>query len=147
ILFRMTLLLGLRKGEILGLRWDDINLDTATIRIGGTLQRHSGKLHRERPKTNGSEAAMPIPANIVSALRSAPHQGEYVFTTSTGTAIEPSNLSREFKKILRSTNLPDIRFHDLRHSCATFLIAEGIHIRVVMEILRHRQISTTMDIY
>lgn len=71
-----------------------------------------------------------------------------VFTTSVGTAIEPRDLSRQFKQILRQAGLPEqTRFHDLRHSCATLLITMGVHARVVMEILGHSQISTTMNIY
>jgi|ADGO01.1.fsa_nt_gi Site-specific recombinase XerD len=71
-----------------------------------------------------------------------------VFTSSVGTAIEPSDLSREFKKVLKRAGLPEnLRFHDLRHACATLLIVMGVHPRVVMEILGHSQIGTTMNIY
>lgn len=65
-----------------------------------------------------------------------------------GTAIEPSDLSREFKRVLKKAGLPEeARFHDLRHACATLLIVMGVHPRVVMEILGHSQIGTTMNIY
>jgi integrase len=71
-----------------------------------------------------------------------------VFTSSVGTPIEPSDLSRHFKLVLKEAGLPKhTRFHDLRHSCATLLIVMGVHPRVVMEILGHSQISTTMNIY
>jgi site-specific recombinase XerD len=71
-----------------------------------------------------------------------------VFTSSVGTPIEPSDLSRHFKQVLKEAGLPEhTRFHDLRHSCATLLIVMGVHPRVVMEILGHSQISTTMNIY
>ena len=73
---------------------------------------------------------------------------QYVFVSSRGTAIDPRNLLRRFKRALKHAGLPEtIRFHDLRHSCATFLIAQGEHPRVIMAILGHAQISTTMDIY
>ena len=71
-----------------------------------------------------------------------------VFTTRIGTPIEPRNLIRHFKTVLKKAALPPtIRSHDLRHSCTTLLIAQGVHPRVVMEILRHSQISTTMSTY
>ena len=73
---------------------------------------------------------------------------QLVFTSSVGTPIEPSDLSRHFKQVLKEAGLPEhTRFHDLRHSCATLLIVMGVHPRVVMEILGHSQISTTMNIY
>jgi integrase len=70
-----------------------------------------------------------------------------LFPTTKGTPISARNLVRRFKKILEVNELPNIRFHDLRHSCATLLISLGVHPRVIMEILRHTQISTTMNLY
>lgn len=96
-----------------------------------------------------------MPQTVYQALRDHltrqetifPH-AEYVFVSSRGTAIDPRNLLRRFKAALERAKLPaTIRFHDLRHSCATFLIAQGEHPRVIMDILGHAQMSTTMDIY
>jgi integrase len=70
-----------------------------------------------------------------------------VFTTTHGTPIGARNLVRHFKLMLGRTGLPDVRFHDLRDSCATLLITLGVHPRIIMEILRHTQISTTMNLY
>jgi integrase len=76
------------------------------------------------------------------------HDSGLVFTTTAGTPIEPRNLIRHFKAVLKKAGLPQtIWFHDLRHSCATLLIAHGVRPCVVMEILRHSQISTTMNTY
>ncbi len=72
---------------------------------------------------------------------------DYVFTTEKGTIINPRNLLRQFKELLKQAGIREIRFHDLRHSCATVLIAQGVHPRTVMQILGHSQISTTMNIY
>jgi len=75
-------------------------------------------------------------------------ENKLVFTTTVGTPLEAGNVARRnFKKLLRSADLPDIRFHDLRHTAATLLLAQGIHPRVVMEILGHSQISLTMNTY
>jgi len=70
-----------------------------------------------------------------------------VFTTWFGTALEPRNVVRSFKRILQKAGLPDIRFYDLRHTCASLLLAQGVHPRVVMEILGHSQIGLTMNTY
>jgi len=70
-----------------------------------------------------------------------------VFTSEVGTPIEPQNLVRHFKTLLQRADLPNIRFHDLRHRCATMLISQGVHPRFVMEIMGHSQISVTMNTY
>jgi integrase len=161
LLYRIALGLGLRKGEILGLRWEDVDLDAATLRITGSLQRQRGRLVRTTTKTEASIRTIALPPSLLTMLTEhKQHQAEMravarrwtdtglVFTSSVGTPIEPSDLSRHFKLVLKEAGLPErTRFHDLRHSCATLLIVMGVHPRVVMEILGHSQISTTMNIY
>jgi integrase len=106
-------------------------------------------------QTKASIRTLPLPETVFQVLRNHLERqqamfpdAEYVFTSSTGTAIDPRNLLRHFKDILKRARLPEtIRFHDLRHSCATFLIAQGEHPRVIQDILGHTNISTTMDIY
>jgi integrase len=161
-LYRVALSLGLRRGEVLGLRWADVDLKRATLRITGSLQRIHGKLERTTTKTAASARSVDVPPVLLASLqrhREAQEQERQqaddrwresglVFTTNIGTPIEPRNLIRHFKAVLKKASLPQtIRFHDLRHSCATLLIAQGVHPRVVMEILRHSQISTTMNTY
>ncbi|MEP7189554.1 MAG: site-specific integrase, partial [Roseiflexaceae bacterium] len=154
-LYRIALSLGLRRGEILGLRPADINLERRELRVTGALQRIRGKLVRTTPKTKTSIRTLPLSETLTLVLRdhlkrqaTTFPQAEYVFVSSHGTAIDPRNLLRRFKRALERAKLPaPTRFHDLRHSCATFLIAQGEHPRVVMEILGHAQMSTTMDIY
>jgi hypothetical protein len=162
VLYRLALSLGLRRGEVCGLRWEDVDFEIATIRITGSIQRYGGKLHRDAPKTNASLRSVALPPVLFKMLKE--HKGRQdeeraaltdewkesglVFTTHKGTALEPHNVVRHFKTVLKKAELPDtIRFHDLRHSCATLLIAQGVHPRVVMEILGHSQISTTMNTY
>lgn len=161
LLFRIALGLGMRKGEILGLRWDDVDFEAATLRITGSLQRQRGRLERTATKTEASIRVIALPPSLITMLQEhKQHQAEMrkvarrwtetglVFTTSVGTPVEPSDLSRHFKQVLKDAGLPQsTRFHDLRHSCATLLIVMGVHPRVVMEILGHSQISTTMNIY
>jgi integrase len=112
-------------------------------------------LVRTTPKTKPSIRTLALPETVYQALsdhlkrqESIFPQAEYVFVSSRGTAIDPRNLLRRFKAALERAKLPaTVRFHDLRHSCATFLIAQGEHPRVIMDILGHAQMSTTMDIY
>lgn len=161
-LYRIALSLGLRRGEVLALRWKDIDFERATLRVTGVLQRMRGRLERDTTKTASSARGVDLPPVLLAQLRrrreiqeqERAEAGEdwqengLVFTTRTGTPIEPRNLIRHFKQVLKKAGLPEtIRFHDLRHSCATLLIAQGVHPRVVMEILRHSQISTTMNTY
>ena len=161
-LYRLTLSLGLREGEVLGLSWDDIDFDQQTLRITGALQRRDGRFQRVEPKTASSVRTLPLPVTLLRMLqahRIAQHEeralrGEawkdhgLVFPSNVGTPISPRNLVRHFKTVLKRAGLPETtRFHDLRHSCATLLIAQGVHPRVVMEILGHSQISVTMNTY
>jgi integrase len=149
LLYRIALGLGLRKGEILGLRWEDVDFEAATLRISGSLQRQRGRLERTTTKTEASIRVIALPPSLLAMLCDhKQRQAEMravarrwietglVFTSSVGTPIEPSDLSRHFKQVLKEAGLPEhTRFHDLRHSCATLLIVMGVHPRVVMEIL------------
>ena len=165
----MALTLGLRRGEILGLHWSDIDLDAATLRVNYALQRFDGKLHLVEPKTEKSRRALPLPSLLVAALRvhrsrqleerlalgSDWQESGYVFVSTIGTPIEPRNINRTFDALIEKANkeiegndkLPKIRFHDLRHSCATMLLSQGVPQRTLMEILGHSQISLTMNTY
>lgn len=159
-LYWTALLMGLRRGEILGLRLVDIDLETRTMRITGAAQQQKGKgMVRVPTKTNASEAPLAIPDVLVPVLRehlamledertfSKWKEHGILFPSTLGTTLGERYLSNHFKSILAKNDLPNIRFHDLRHSCATLLISLGVHPRIVMETLRHSQISTTMNIY
>jgi integrase len=160
-LYRVALMLGLRRGEVLGLRWVDVDLVARTLRVAQTVQRVGGKLAIGEPKTRRSRRTLPLPEALARSLTA--HRGRQradreragdawsgcglVFTTRFGTPLEPRNVVRAFKILLAHAGLPDIRFHDLRHSCASLLVAAGHHPRVVMETLGHSQIGITMDTY
>ncbi len=160
-LYRLALSTGLRQGELLGLKWEDLNIDGAELRVNHALQRFGGALHLVPPKTVRSRRSVPIPALAVETLRTHRarqrdarllagarwHETGLVFATKWGTPIEPTNATRSFKRLLARAGLRQIRFHDLRHSCATLLLVQGVSPRVVMEILGHSQISLTMNTY
>ena len=160
-LYSVAVAVGLRKGEALGLRWDDLNLDTGTLRVKASLQRVGGKLQLLEPKTVRSRRTIALPESATVALRthragqlrerlvagSRWQETGLVFTTTIGTPMDPRNVTRHFKRVLVRAGLPQKRFHDLRHTCASLLLVQGAHPRVVMEILGHSQISMTMDTY
>lgn len=161
-LFAVGVALGLRKGELLALRWQDVDLDVGALRVRATVQR-LGKgvgLVTGSPKTARSRRTLPLPQVLVDALRehrkaqdlereeaTSWHDAGLVFTTSKGTMIEPRNLNRFLDEAIARTGLRRIRFHDLRHTCASLLLAQGVSPRVVMEVLGHSQMSMTTDLY
>jgi len=154
-LYRVALSLGLRRGEVLGLRWQDIDFDTATLRIAQTVQRtRTQGLIIDTPKTKSSLRTLSIPPVLLAVLKrhrsrqereglDNPH--DLVFISTTGTPLEPDNITHRFKAFAKAAELPDdIHFHSLRHSCATLLLAQGVPMYAVKDILGHDQISTTM---
>ncbi|MGD0946780.1 MAG: site-specific integrase [Candidatus Binatia bacterium] len=159
-LYSVAMALGLRKGEALGLRWQDVDLESATLSVRHQLQNRRGKRLTE-PKSDRSRRTLPLPEFAVKALRS--HRARqlearllagsrwqetgHVFTTSIGTPMDASRVSKQFRRALAKAGLPHKRFHDLRHTAASLLLAQGVHPRVVMEILGHSQISVTMNTY
>ena len=160
-LYTLVLAVGLRQGEALGLRWTDLELDGGTLSVRTALQRIGGKLCLVEPKTARSRRTITLPPVVVSALRL--HRARQlqerllaganwqdtglVFTTTIGTPMDARNLTKRFQKALKGAGLPKKRFHDLRHTCASLLLVQGVHPRVVMEILGHSQMSLTMDTY
>ncbi|MFJ7998913.1 tyrosine-type recombinase/integrase [Streptomyces sp. NPDC096310] len=158
--FVLAVALGLRRGEVLGLRWSDIDLERRTLTVRNQIQRVQKELYADSTK-NRRTRAIPVPLMCVAPLRwqrlrqgeqrltagQAWNDSDYVFTTRTGRTIEPRNLSRSFERITEDAGLRRIRLHDARHGCATLLFAAGVPARVVMEILGHSQIAVTMNIY
>ena len=180
-LFTVALALGLREGEMLGLRWQDIDLDAGTLQVNQCLQRvkrpgeKKGRLELISPKTEGSRRRIELPSAAVVAFRAHHERQEQerrkagsrwresgmVFSTSIGTMLDQRNMLRSFYGIMNTPDpndpnpdlkkkrklLPKVRFHDLRHSAATLLLAQGVHARYIMELLGHSTISLTMNTY
>jgi integrase len=152
---------GLRRGEALGLRWKDVDLDRGELRVSQTLQRVDGRLQFVPPKSERSRRRVPLPPVTMAALKrhhlqaaneAAKRAGsvgpdDLVFTSSTGTPLEPRNANRVFTDLLKTARLRPTRFHDLRHTCASLLLAQGVSPRVVMETLGHSAIAVTMNTY
>lgn len=161
-LYSVALALGLRQGEALGLKWADINLETGVLRVRRASQRvpHQGTQLVET-KTERSRRALVMPPIVINAL--CAHRGrqaverlaagerwvdlDLVFPSERGTLADGPNVTHRFHKLLTRAGLPAMRFHDLRHACASLLLVQGVHPRVVMETLGHSQISLTMNTY
>lgn len=153
---------GMRQGELLGLRWADVDLDKGALAVRQQVMRIGGEWRFSEPKTKAGRRVITLPAVAVSALREhrrrqaeerlrvGPewHDNGLVFTNRIGNPIEKQNLMRRsFWPLLDRAALPRIRFHDLRHTAATLLLAEGLHPKVVQERLGHSTIAVTMDVY
>ena len=160
-LYSVALTMGLRQGEALGLCWKEVDLEMGYLRVSQQLQRFDGETRLVEPKTPRSRRTLALPASIVRSLRQ--HRDRQleeraqagdkwaetglVFTTPTGKPIDATKISKDFHRHLDRAGLPQRRFHDLRHSCATLLLVQGVSPRVVMEVLGHSQISLTMNTY
>jgi integrase len=143
---------GMREGELLGLHWEDVDFFSNTIHIKHAVQQLRGKgLVLTEPKSEKSRRSLAVPAFAMDALweyrEKTGRISGLVFQTSNGTPISPRNLVRHFKKMLNKAGLPNIRFHDLRHTAATLLLSQGVHPKVVQEMLGHSQINLTLDTY
>lgn len=158
----LMLAVGLRKGEALGLRWSDVDLDARTLRVRSTLQRLNGELHISAPKTSRSRRTLVLPLACVVALRwqrlrlrdEQSTAGRVwdpdglIFVTSEGRPNEPRNLNRDFYALCKKAGITrHVRVHDLRHTCATILLSQGVDPRVIMDTLGHSTIGMTLNTY
>jgi len=160
-LYSVAVAVGLRRGEALGLHWREVDFEAGTLRVRFSLQRLEGRLQLLDPKTTRSARTIPLPRVCLAALQGHKQRQEQerieagdlwqetglVFTSRLGTPLEPRNLNRHFYAACRRAGLGPRRFHDLRHTCASLLLAQGVHPRVVMETLGHAGIQITMDTY
>jgi integrase len=140
-----AIMTGMRRGEVLALRWDDVDFKARTLRVSSTLQRVGGALVRAEPKTQHSRRIIAVPPQVMVALDMLATQRKRQLED--GTPIDPRNLTRIFAGMIARAGLRPQRFHDLRHCFASLQLASGVPARVVMEQLGHTQISTTLDIY
>nr|WP_258312005.1 site-specific integrase [Streptomyces sp. ZEA17I] len=161
-LYELALRTGLRKGELLGLQWEDLGLQTGTASIRRTLQRtQTGGLTALPTKTRASERRIALPSECIYSFQEhrEVQEGEreaaaeewrdngLVFSTPAGEPIDPVNLNRSFRALLDRAGLRRIRFHDLRHSTATLLLEQGVELVVIKELLGHAHIGVTATVY
>jgi integrase len=163
-LYVVAITAGLRRGELQGLQWDDVDLEAGTLQIRRTLSEPKGGYVFEAPKS-GKGRNIRLTQRALAALKvhrkrqleerlQCPQWQDHglVFPSTVGTPLLGGNLNRAFKAMLRRTGLPAIRFHDLRHTCATLLLRQGVNPKFVQELfvqelLGHADISLTLNTY
>jgi integrase len=153
---------GMRQGELLALKWTDVDLEAGKIRVRRTLTRESGHYTLGEPKTKKSRRTVKLTGAATEVLRShlsrqmadMDQLGDLyrdqglVFTTDSGAPLNPSNVrNRNLRRLTRKAELPEIRFHDLRHTCATLLLSRNVHQKIVQEMLGHSTVAITLDTY
>lgn len=161
-LYVLAVTTGMRQGEILGLKWEDVDLERGVARVRRTLTRVRGRVALGVPKTPRSRRGVRLTASAVEALRghlsrqmeeidlkgSLYRDEGLVFASEAGTLMNPTNLrTRSFAPLLERAGLPSIRFHDLRHTCATLLLGSNVNPKVVSEMLGHASVAITLDVY
>ncbi|MGT8956992.1 tyrosine-type recombinase/integrase [Bacillus cereus] len=160
MVFHMALVTGMRQGELLGLRWKDVDLENGHLTISQTLS-HDGKTFLLGGKTKSSLRKILLPASTIAklkkhravVLKEKLSQGEeyqdndLVMCTPFGTPINPANVRRSLNALIQKAAVPKIRFHDLRHTHATLLLAKGVNVKVISERLGHSNIKITLDTY
>ena len=161
-LWVLALTTGMRRGELLALKWQDINFEQAMLQVRRIFTRAPGNRYIEsEPKTEKSRRSIMLASFTVEALRrhrvrqletklqmgTAWQEHDLVFCTSLGTPLNPNRALELFKRLLKKAGLPDMRLHDLRHSIATILLSMGVHPKVVQELLGHNRIQETVDTY
>jgi integrase len=163
-LYVLAVYTGMRRGELLSLKWADVDLENATVRVHRTLTRtENGKRFvLGEPKTKKSRRTVRLTPRAVEALKS--HRARQadekrrtgslyqdqglVFASESGSLINPSNLrQRSFVPLLKRADLPKITFHDLRHTCASLLFQKNIHPKLAQDLLGHASVAITLDTY
>ena len=152
---------GLRRSEVCGLRWKDVDFDNSTITICNTITRGNTLIEKERTKTLSSYRTMPLENELrefMLNLKEIQKQDKelfgseyadngYVCVWQDGRSLLPEYVSHKFKEIIQKNNMPDITFHGLRHTCATLLLSKGYDIKLIQEYLGHSSVVTTGNIY
>jgi integrase len=152
---------GMRQGELLGLRWEDVDLDAGRLRVRHSLANVDGELTLLEPKTDRSRRTVLLAEAVVTALRAHRTRQKmermmagsrwvdsgHVFSTLHGTPYHAATITRAFKAALTRAGLPTCRFHDLRHAAATFLLAQGMTLEDVKNLLGHSSITLTSNTY
>ena len=158
----VALTTGMRRGELLALRWEDVDIEHGVLQVRRTVNHVSGHGYVENgPKTKAGRRKIMLPNFTIVALKEHRlrqnkqrddagdkwQERGLVFTNASGSFMRPYSVLEWFSRILKDADLPHMRFHDLRHSAATILLSKGVQPKVVQELLGHSNISMTMDVY
>ena len=152
---------GLRRGELLGLRWSDVDLERACLTVRCSIEQTKNGIRFKTPKTERSRRAVALPSFTVDMLRAhkreqtearlklgpAYQNDDLILPREDGLPWPPDSFSTAFAAFIRRSRLPHVRFHDLRHSHATQLLKQGVHPKIVSERLGHSKVGITLDTY
>lgn len=160
-LFKVVPLYGLRRSEVLGLKWDSVDFESKTVTIKHTVSKVTQAVEKDTTKTASSYRSFPLLPEAAAIFRAEQaaqtenrrlfgkeyHTSDYIFTWPDGRLISPDHVTRHFSRLLKKHGLPHIRFHELRHSCASLLINEGFTLKDIQDWMGHADIQTTANIY
>ncbi len=148
-LYYLALATGLRRGELLGLKWDDIDLTNGVIHVHRQVARVNGEVREAPLKTNNAYRSIAISPDAVKMLTEIKKRklSDYVFPSPSGGPISPDSVRHMLHRVLKRAGLPAIRFHDLRHTFATLALQNGVDIKTVSGMLGHFSAGFTLDTY
>ncbi len=148
-MYYIELATGLRRGELLGLKWEDINMQQGIIRVRRQVARINGKIVEAPLKTKNSYRAVTISPQAIEVLKQqkAKTNDQYVFPSPNGGPISPDSVNNMLKRVLERAGIPKVRFHDLRHTFATLALQNGVDIKTVSGMLGHFSAGFTLDTY
>ena len=149
-LYYLDLATGLRRGELLGLKWRDVDLDRGVLKIQRAISRQNGKVVEAPLKTKNAYRTLPLSADAIDVLmqqRRKTGNSEWVFPSPTGGPMSPDSVLHMLQRVLKRAGLPRIRFHDLRHTFATMALQNGVDVKTVSSMLGHYSAGFTLDTY
>ena len=149
-LYYIDLTTGLRRGELLGLKWSDIDLEKGDLRVQRQIGRIDGKIIEMPLKTKNAYRTLPLSADAIDVLmqqRRKTGNSEWVFPSPTGGPMSPDSVLHMLHRVLKRAGLPKVRFHDLRHTFATLALQNGVGIKTVSGMLGHFSADFTLDTY
>lgn len=141
--------LGLRRGELLGLKWDAVDLEKGAVYVRDNRVVAGGKVLEKNPKSEAGVRDLFVGEALLEILRKEKEKGkgEYVVSKADGGPYSPDSFSRKFKRFLQKNGLPDIKLHATRHSCASLMLSNGVDISTVQKTLGHASPTTTLGVY
>ena len=149
-LYYLDLATGLRRGELLGLKWTDVDLDRGVLKIQRAISRQNGKVVEAPLKTKNAYRTLPLSADAIDVLmqqRRKTGNSEWVFPSPTGGPMSPDSVLHMLHRVLKRAGLPKVRFHDLRHTFATLALQNGVDVKTVSGVLGHFSAGFTLDTY